>query len=90
MKLGSNAQMVQNSTGTMGRLQRINIDDRTVDIIMLDGFQAGEEYFYHIVTDVSAELPAALENGYVAPRLRIFQVSALVDQRQRQPFWPSP
>lgn len=64
-----NAQMVQNSTGTMGRLQRMNIDDRTMDVIMLDGFQNGGEYFYHIVTDVSVELPAALENGYVAPRL---------------------
>lgn len=64
-----NAQVVHNDTGYHDRLQRINIDERTVDIVMLDGFANGKEYFYHIVTDVSVEVPATLENGIVAPRL---------------------
>ena len=64
-----NAQMVHNSTGYHDRIQRINVDDRTVDMIILDGFQGGREFFYHMVTDVSVEVPATIENGFVAPRL---------------------
>jgi hypothetical protein len=64
-----NAQMVANTTGYHDRVRRIDAAGRTVDMTMLDGYQGGRRFFYHLVTDASAPLPAALENGVYAPRL---------------------
>ena len=36
---------------------------------ILDGVQGGKQYFYHLVTDASAAVPAVLEKGVFAPRL---------------------
>ncbi|MBA3558016.1 MAG: hypothetical protein H0W30_05390 [Gemmatimonadaceae bacterium] len=64
-----NVQMVHNATGTHDRVKSIDLQKRTVSMSLLDGFQGGKQYYYHLVTDVSAELPAALENGVHTPRL---------------------
>ncbi|MDQ3242365.1 MAG: hypothetical protein M3Q09_01350 [Gemmatimonadota bacterium] len=64
-----NVQMVHNATGTHDRVKSIDLQKRTVSISLLDGFQGGKQYYYHLVTDVSEELPAALENGVHTPRL---------------------
>lgn len=64
-----NVQMVHNASGTHDRVKSIDLEKRTVTLSLLDGFQGGKQYFYHLVTDVSAELPAALENGVLSPRL---------------------
>ena len=64
-----NVQMVHNASGTHDRVKSIDLEKRTVTLSLLDGFQGGRQYFYHLVTDVSAELPAALENGVYTPRL---------------------
>ncbi len=64
-----NVQMVQNATGPHDRLVGIDIQRRTVTMSLLDGFQAGKQYYYHLVTDVSADLPAVLEKGVFTPRL---------------------
>ncbi len=64
-----NVQMVHNATGTHDRVKSIDLQKRTVSMSLLDGFQGGKQYYYHLVTDVSEELPAALENGVHTPRL---------------------
>ena len=64
-----NAQIVDNKTGTHDRLVNIDIKHRTVTLSILDGVQGGKQYFYHLVTDASASLPAVLEKGVFAPRL---------------------
>jgi hypothetical protein len=64
-----NAQMVANDTGTHDRLVDIDEDARTVTMSLLDGFQGGEQYYYHLVTDASEEIAAVLEQGVWAPRM---------------------
>ena len=64
-----NVQMVHNKSGYHDRIRRIDVDKRKVDMVLLDGFQDGQPYFYHLVTDVSVEIAAALENGVVVPKL---------------------
>jgi hypothetical protein len=64
-----NAQIVDNKTGTHDRLVSIDVKHRTVTLSILDGVQGGKQYFYHLVTDASASLPAVLEKGVFAPRL---------------------
>ncbi|MFE1745184.1 hypothetical protein [Coleofasciculus sp. H7-2] len=64
-----NVQMVNNASGTHDRVKSIDLQKRTVTLSLLDGFQGGKQYYYHLVTDVSEELPAALENGVHTPRL---------------------
>ena len=64
-----NAQIVDNKTGTHDRLTSVDIKHRAVTLSILDGTQGGKQYFYHLVTDASASLPAVLEKGVFAPRL---------------------
>src|SRR5271155_197170 len=64
-----NAQIVDNKTGAHDRLKSVDIKNRTVTLSILDGTQGGTQYFYHLVTDASASLPAVLEKGVFAPRL---------------------
>ena len=64
-----NVQMVQNASGAHDRLKAIDLEKRTVTLSLLDGFHAGKQYYYHLVTDVSADLPAVLEKGVFTPRL---------------------
>jgi hypothetical protein len=64
-----NVQMVQNASGPHDRLKAIDIARRSVTLSLLDGFHDGKQYYYHLVTDVSADLPAVLEKGVFTPRL---------------------
>jgi hypothetical protein len=64
-----NAQIVHNKSGSHDRLKAIHLAHRTVTMSVLDGVQGGKQYYYHMVTDASASLPAVLEKGVFAPRL---------------------
>jgi hypothetical protein len=64
-----NIQMVHNASGSHDRLTSMDLEKRTVTLSILDGFQGGRQYFYHLVTDVSAEVPAVLEKGVFSPKL---------------------
>lgn len=64
-----NAQIVSNDTGNHDRLINIDKNKMTVTLSILDGFRGGKQYFFHLVTDATADLPAALEKGVSAPRL---------------------
>lgn len=64
-----NAQVVQNASGAHDRLINIDLPHRSVMIKILDGEENGKQYFYHMVTDASAAVPAVLEKGVYAPAL---------------------
>ena len=64
-----NAQIVSNNTGAHDRVKSIDLKNREVTLSILDGVQGGRQYFYHLVTDASAQVPAVLEKGVYAPRL---------------------
>jgi hypothetical protein len=85
-----NVQVVHNPSGTHDRVKSIDLQKRTVTLSLLDGFQGGKQYYYHLVTDVSEELPAALENGVHTPRLA--KVPGYGESRPRtaRRCWASP
>lgn len=64
-----NAQIVSNDSGQHDRVKAIDLPKRTVTLSILDGAQGGKQYFYHLVTDASAPVPAVLEKGVFAARL---------------------
>ena len=78
-----NAQMVANSTGLHDRIATGNTDEDGQDVAnvnldpdnarvalqLLDGWQGGEQYYFHIVTDTSNDAPSAIEKGVTATRL---------------------
>jgi hypothetical protein len=64
-----NAQIVQNDSGSHDRMTAIDLKGRSVTMSILDGVQGGKQYFYHLVTDASAAVPAVLEKGVYAPTL---------------------
>ena len=64
-----NAQEVENESGSHDRVTAIDLKNLTVTLSILDGVQGGTQYFYHLVTDASAAVPAVLEKGVFAPRL---------------------
>jgi hypothetical protein len=66
-----NIQMVHNATGNHDRVKDIDLKKQTITLSLLDGFQGGKQYYYHLVTDVSADLPAVLEKGVYAPKLAL-------------------
>ena len=64
-----NAQQVGNPTGSHDRAVTLDLHKRTVTLSILDGVQGGRQYFYHLVTDASAAVPAVLEKGVFSERL---------------------
>lgn len=64
-----NAQIVANETGVHDRVVEIDPEARQVRLELLDGFQGGDQLYYHFVTDASDPVAAALEKGVYAPRL---------------------
>ena len=64
-----NAQIVHNDSGSHNRLKALDLKGRSVALSILDGVQGGHQYFYHLVTDASAPVPAVLEKGVYASRL---------------------
>lgn len=74
-----NAQVVANDTGRHDRLVAIDEEARTVTMSLLDGFEGGEQYYYHLVTDASEEIAAVLEQGVWAPRMAKIDTFGLSD-----------
>jgi len=64
-----NAQIVSNESGNHDRLVSIDKSKMSVTLSILDGFRGGKQYFFHLVTDATDNLPATLEKGVSAPRL---------------------
>ncbi len=64
-----NAPIVANGTGTPDHLVRIDYKKGTVVLELLDGFQGGQEYYYHLVTESSDRGAATIERSTDTPRL---------------------
>jgi hypothetical protein len=64
-----NAQIIANRSGVHDRVNSINFEERTVNMQLLDGWQGGDRYYYHLVTDASDPVPATIELGTYAPRM---------------------
>ena len=64
-----NAQIIANATGVHDRVIEINTEERWVKMQLLDGWQGGDKYYYHLVTDASDPGPATIELGTYAPRM---------------------
>lgn len=87
-----NAQIVTNDTGAHDRVVDIDPEERQVRLELLDGFQGGDQLYYHFVTDSSDMVAAALEKGVYAPRLSQlprFGESTLDDQSALLGFSPN-
>ena len=64
-----NAQIIANASGLHDRAVVVDKKKLTTKLTILDGFQDGKQYFYHLVTDASLDVAAAFENGVLAPKL---------------------
>ena len=87
-----NIQVVANSTGEHDRLISIDKARRTVTLQLLDGFQGGDQFYYHLVTDSSDPVAATIELGVYAPRLAKlprFGESAVFDESALLGFSPN-
>ena len=64
-----NVQIVANDSGEHDRVLGLDKEAQTVTLQLLDGFQGGDQYYYHLVTDSSDPVAATIELGVYAPRL---------------------
>lgn len=64
-----NAPIVANSTGTHDHMVSIDYKKGTVVFELLDGFEGGAQYYFHLVTESSDMGAAAIERGTYTPRL---------------------
>lgn len=64
-----NTPIVANSTGNHDHLVNINYDKGTVEFELLDGFQGGQQYYYHLVTESNDKVAATIERGTYTPKL---------------------
>ncbi len=64
-----NAIIVANGTGEHDNLVSIDYDAGTVVFKLLDGFQGGDQYFYHISTESNDIAAATIESATYTPRL---------------------
>ncbi|WP_298545604.1 hypothetical protein [uncultured Aquimarina sp.] len=81
-----NAMVIANSTGLHDRVISISRRRGHVKLQLLDGFQGGDQFYYHLVTDSSDRGAATIELGVYAPRLANFSDSF----GQSTLFEPSP
>lgn len=100
-----NAQLVANSTGIHDRIPNPNgnsqgdeddlnnpnlaTDQASVVMQLLDGWQDGRPYYFHIVTDTSDPAPAAIELGVFAPRLANLPTFGVFPGGSMLPFSPT-
>jgi hypothetical protein len=66
-----NVGQMANGTGIHDRVVDIDVAEREVEVELLDGFQGGDQLYYHFVTDASDPVAAALEEGVYSPRLAL-------------------
>lgn len=64
-----NAPIVANASGTHDHSVNIDYEKGTIEFELLDGFQGGEQYYYHLVTDSNDKLASTIERATYNPRL---------------------
>ena len=63
------ASIIANGTGNHDHLVSIDYEKGTVVMELLDGFQGGAEFYYHLVTESSDMGAATIERGIYTPKL---------------------
>jgi hypothetical protein len=87
-----NVALVANSTGRHDRLLRLDRRASEATLELLDGWQGGDRYYYHLVTDSSDPVAATIEQGVYTPRLAklgTFGRSRLSDRSALLAFSPN-
>jgi len=94
-----NAQLVANASGIHDRIPDSGQDDqsnpnldrtnRFVVMQLLDGWHDGDRYFFHLVTDASVEVAAAIELGVFAPTVGDLPSPGVFPDGTRLGFAPS-
>jgi len=87
-----NVAVVANATGEHDRLIRMTRDRAEATLELLDGWQGGDRYYYHLVTDSSDPVAATIEQGVYSPRLgrlAAFGQSNVFDQSALLGFSPN-
>ena len=100
-----NAQPMANSTGIHDRIPHpdgngpeqeddldnpnLATDQASVVLQLLDGWQGGRPYYFHIVTDTSDPGPATIELGVYAPRLNSLPTFGVFPGGSMLPFSPT-
>nr|MBA3550622.1 CHRD domain-containing protein [Patescibacteria group bacterium] len=64
-----NAMIVANDTGVHDHLVSMDKAKGTIVFELLDGFENGQQYYFHLVTESSDPGAATIERGTYAPRL---------------------
>ena len=88
-KVVYNAPQLVNKSGVQDRVISVDYDAMTIKILVSDGYYDGKAKFYHLVTDASDPLPAAIENAIYAPRLKFlpqFGKNTLADKSVNRGF----
>lgn len=80
-----NVGQMANATGVHDRVVSLDTAGRTVEVELLDGFQGGDQLYYHFVTDASDVTAAALEEGVYSPRLAKLPGQGQSTLRDRSP-----
>jgi hypothetical protein len=86
------ASIVANSTGEHDHLVSIDYTKGTVVFELLDGFEGGEQFYFHLVTEASDVGAATIERGTYTPRLAnlpMFGKSMLKDKSALLGFAPT-
>lgn len=64
-----NAMVVANATGAHDRANALDYEAEVVNFSLADGFEGGDQYYYHLVTEASDAVAATVEQGVYSPRL---------------------
>lgn len=64
-----NVMVVANGTGFHDRANALDYAAEEVNFSLADGFQGGDQYYYHLVTESSDPVAATIEQGIYSPRL---------------------
>ena len=64
-----NVMVVANATGFHDRANQLDYARATVNFSLADGYQGGDQFYYHLVTDSSDAVAATIEQGVWSPRL---------------------
>ncbi len=87
-----NVQLVANSSGNHDRLLKLDRAKSQATLELLDGWQGGDRYYYHLVTDSSDPVAATIEQGVYTPRLAklgVFGKSTVADRSALLGFSPN-
>ncbi|MBC8090654.1 MAG: hypothetical protein H7Y15_01680, partial [Pseudonocardia sp.] len=80
-----NVMVVANQTGVHDRARALDYAAEEVTFSLADGFEGGDQYYYHLVTESSDAVAATVEQGVYSPRLGNLPGEGLSEVGDRSP-----